>query len=81
MGTTTVGTIGLNMVLNSAGFKQSLQNVQSQASTASQKMNASFKKVGLVADDDKAITNDNIVTTCIDVPSSDIDKWKDCDIE
>ncbi|MCH5298003.1 MAG: hypothetical protein J1E85_10100 [Ruminococcus sp.] len=37
--------------------------------------------VRLVADDDKAITNDNIVTTCIDVPLTDIDKWKDCDIE
>ncbi len=43
---TTVGTIGLNMVLNSAGFKRSLQNVQSQANTASNKMAASFKKIG-----------------------------------
>lgn len=48
MGTTTVGTIGLNMVLNSAGFRRSLQNVQSQANTASQKMAASFKKIGAV---------------------------------
>lgn len=46
MGTTTVGTIGLNMVLNSAGFRRSLQNVQSQANKASQKMTASFKKIG-----------------------------------
>lgn len=48
MGTATVGTIGLNMVLNSAGFRRSLQNVQSQANTASQKMAASFKKIGAV---------------------------------
>lgn len=48
MGVTTVGTIGLNMVLNSAGFRRSLQNVQSQANIASQKMAASFKKIGAV---------------------------------
>lgn len=47
-GTTTVGTIGLNMVLNSAGFRRSLQNVQSQANTANQKIAASFKKMGAV---------------------------------
>lgn len=46
MSATTVGTIGLNMVLNSAGFKRSMQNVQSQANTASQKMAASFRKIG-----------------------------------
>ena len=46
MSTTTVGTIGLNMVLNSAGFKRSMQNVQLQANTASQKMAASFRKIG-----------------------------------
>lgn len=48
MGKTTVGTIGLNMVLNSAGFRRSLQNVQSQANTANQKIAASFKKMGAV---------------------------------
>lgn len=46
MGTTTVGTIGLNMVLNSAGFRRSLQNVQSQANTAGTKISNSFKKIG-----------------------------------
>lgn len=46
MGTTTVGTIGLNMALNSAGFRRSLQNVQSQANTAGTKISNSFKKIG-----------------------------------
>lgn len=46
MGTTTVGTIGLNMVLNSAGFRRSLQNVQSQANTAGTRISNSFKKIG-----------------------------------
>lgn len=35
----------------------------------------------LIADDDKGITDDNIVTTCIDVLSSDVEHWKDCEIE
>lgn len=43
---TSVGTIGLNMVLNSAGFRRSLQNVQSQANTAGTKISNSFKKIG-----------------------------------
>ncbi len=34
------------MVLNSAGFKRSIQNVQSQANVASNKMAASFRKIG-----------------------------------
>ena len=46
MGTATVGTIGLNMVLNSAGFRRSLQNVQSQANTAGTRISNSFKKIG-----------------------------------
>lgn len=46
MSNTSVGTISLNMVLNSAGFKRSIQNAQSQVNASSQKMAASFKKVG-----------------------------------
>lgn len=43
---TSVGTISLDMVLNSTGFRRSLQNVQSQANTAGTKISNSFKKIG-----------------------------------
>ena len=43
---TSVGTISLDMVLNSRGFKRSLQNVQSQANTAGTRISNSFKKIG-----------------------------------
>lgn len=40
-----VGKIGLNMVLNSAQFKQQLQGVRATANNASSAMSASFKKL------------------------------------
>ena len=43
---TSVGTISLDMVLNGTNFRKQLSNVQNQANSASQKMAASFKKVG-----------------------------------
>lgn len=43
---TSVGTISLDMVLNGTKFRKQLSNVQNQANAASQKMAASFKKVG-----------------------------------
>lgn len=43
---TSVGTISLDMVLNGSKFKNQLSNVQNQANAASQKMAASFKKIG-----------------------------------
>lgn len=43
---TSVGTISLDMVLNGSKFKKQLGNVQNQANAASQKMAASFKKIG-----------------------------------
>lgn len=46
MGTTTVGTIGLNMVLNSSSFRKQLNNVQNQANSAGTKMSSAFKKIG-----------------------------------
>lgn len=36
--------------------------------------------VRLVADDQMAITNGKIFTSCVDVSKSDIYKWSDCDI-
>lgn len=46
MGATTVGTIGLNMVLNSSSFRRQLNNVQNQANSAGTKMSSAFKKIG-----------------------------------
>lgn len=43
---TSVGTISLDMVLNGTNFRKQLSNVQNQANAASQKMAASFKKIG-----------------------------------
>ena len=43
---TSVGTISLDMVLNGTNFRKQLSNVQNQANSASQKMAASFKKIG-----------------------------------
>lgn len=43
---TSVGTISLDMVLNGTKFKKQLGNMQNQANSASQKMAASFKKIG-----------------------------------
>ena len=43
---TSVGTISLDMVLNGSKFKNQLSNMQNQANAASQKMAASFKKIG-----------------------------------
>lgn len=43
----SVGTISLDMVLNGTNFRKQLSNVQNQANSASQKMSASFKKIGV----------------------------------
>lgn len=43
---TSIGTISLDMVLNSAKFKKQIGNVQNQANAASQKISDSFKKIG-----------------------------------
>lgn len=43
---TSIGTISLDMILNSAKFKKQLDNVQNQANLASQKIADSFKKIG-----------------------------------
>lgn len=43
---TSVGTISLDMVLNGSNFKKQLGNMQNQANAVSQKMSASFKKIG-----------------------------------
>ncbi|WP_294465489.1 hypothetical protein [uncultured Ruminococcus sp.] len=43
---TSVGQISLDMVLNGTNFRKQLSNVQNQANSASQKMAASFKKIG-----------------------------------
>lgn len=43
---TSVGTISLDMVLNGTNFRKQLSNIQNQANSASQKMAASFKKIG-----------------------------------
>lgn len=43
---TSVGTISLDMVLNSSRFHRQLGNIQNQANVTGQKMAASFKKVG-----------------------------------
>lgn len=43
---TSIGTISLDMILNSAKFKKQLYNVQNQANLASQKIADSFKKIG-----------------------------------
>lgn len=44
--TTTVGEIGLNLVLNKQGFSKSLNAVQEQANSVSNKMSAKLKKLG-----------------------------------
>lgn len=36
--------------------------------------------VRLVADEDKAITNGSQITSCVDVLSSDVDNWSDCEL-
>ena len=36
--------------------------------------------IRLVAEEDKAITNGEIVTACIDILSADADKWTDCEL-
>lgn len=43
---TTVGEIGLKLVLNSSGFSKSLNAVQEQANSVSNKMSAKLKKLG-----------------------------------
>lgn len=43
---TSIGTISLDMILNSAKFKKQLDNVQNQANLASQKIADSLKKIG-----------------------------------
>ena len=43
---TTVGQIGLNMVLNSSQFRQQINGIKGQAETASTKISSSFKKIG-----------------------------------
>lgn len=43
---TTVGEIGLNLVLNKQGFSKSLNAVQEQANSVSNKMKSSLKKLG-----------------------------------
>ena len=47
MGVTTVGVIGLDMILNSTQFRKQMVGIQSQANIASQKIANSFKKVGV----------------------------------
>ena len=42
---TSIGTISLDMILNSAKFKKQLDNVQNQANLASQKIADSLKKL------------------------------------
>lgn len=44
--TTTVGEIGLNLVLNRQGFSKSLNAVQEQANSVSNNMKSSLKKLG-----------------------------------
>lgn len=44
--TTTVGEIGLNLVLNKQGFSKSLNAVQEQANSVSNKMSDKLKKLG-----------------------------------
>jgi phage-related protein len=44
--TTTVGEIGLNLVLNKQGFSKSLNAVQEQANSVSNNMKSSLKKLG-----------------------------------
>lgn len=46
MDNTTVGEIGLKLVLNSSGFSKSLNAVQEQANSVSNKMSAKLKKLG-----------------------------------
>lgn len=46
MDNTTVGEIGLNLVLNKQGFSKSLNAVQEQANSVSNKMKSSLKKLG-----------------------------------
>ena len=46
MDNTTVGEIGLNLVLNRQGFSKSLNAVQEQANSVSNKMKSSLKKLG-----------------------------------
>lgn len=46
MDNTTVGEIGLNLVLNRQGFSKSLNAVQEQANSVSNKMSAKLKKLG-----------------------------------
>ena len=36
--------------------------------------------VRLIADEDRAITNGETVTVCVDVLKSDVDKWVDCEL-
>lgn len=43
---TSVGTISLDMLLNSASFRKQLNTVQSQANIAGTKISNSFKKIG-----------------------------------
>lgn len=43
---TTVGEIGLKLVLDSSGFTKSINAVQEQANSASNKMSAKLKKLG-----------------------------------
>lgn len=47
MGVTTVGVIGLDMILNSTQFRKQMGVIQGQANVASQKIANSFKKVGV----------------------------------
>lgn len=46
MDNTTVGEIGLNLVLNKQGFSKSLNAVQEQANSVSNNMKSSLKKLG-----------------------------------
>lgn len=47
MSVTTVGVIGLDMILNSTQFRKQMGVIQGQANVASQKIANSFKKVGV----------------------------------
>ena len=44
---TTAGQIGIDLVLNSAGFKRQLKSINSVANSASNKISSNFKQIGV----------------------------------
>ena len=44
---TSAGQIGIDLVLNSAGFKRQLNSINSVANNASNKISSNFKKIGV----------------------------------